>query len=210
LGQGQQVSNDQMKGFLHDSLRRSRDAILWKLEGLSDYDARRPLVPTGTNLLGLVKHLTYGQAWYFGRCFDRPLAEQLTEWDDGAEPNADMYARADESRTFIVERYERACAHADATIDELGLDAVGYVPWWGAGGDHASLGRLLVHSATENTRHLGHADIVRELIDGSVGARADHPNLPEVDADYWSSYRDRLERIAVAAADSQRSGRMTP
>jgi Protein of unknown function (DUF664) len=200
LGQEQNVSTDEMKDFLHDSLRRSRDAILWKLEGLSAYDARRPMTSTGTNLLGLVKHLTYGQAWYFGRCFDRPFGEPLTDWDDGAEPNADMYAKADEPREFILSRYQRACAHADSTIGELDLDAVGFVPWWGDSGEHASLGRLLVHSATENSRHLGHADIVRELVDGRVGARADHSNLPEIEGDYWTAYCSRLEQIAREAS----------
>jgi hypothetical protein len=190
--------SDDLKESLVHYLQRGREAILWKLDGLSEYDLRRPMVATGTNLLGLVKHLTYGEATYFGKCFDRPFAEPLTEWDEDAEANADMYAGADESREFIVDRFRRACAHADETIAALPLDAVGLVPWWGDSGSEATLGRLLVHVATESHRHCGHADIIRELIDESVGVRPDNSNLPDVDADYWPTYRANLEQIAKA------------
>ena len=54
------------KEYLHSHLRWIRQALLWKLDGLSDYDIRRPLTPTGTNLLGLVKHLATWEARYFG------------------------------------------------------------------------------------------------------------------------------------------------
>jgi hypothetical protein len=154
------------------------------------------MVDSGTNLLGLVKHLTYGEAYYFGNCFDRLFPEPLTEWSDDAEPNADMYARVDESREFIVERFRRACAHADDTIGALSLDAVGFVPWWPAERAHATLGRLMVHVATETHRHLGHADILREQLDGAAGVMPDNSNLPDVGADFWPAYRERLEQIA--------------
>src|SRR4028119_1039072 len=55
----------------------TREALLWKLDGLSEYDVRRPLTPTGTNLLGLVKHLTITEAWYFGEGFGRPVPETM-------------------------------------------------------------------------------------------------------------------------------------
>ncbi|HEX3705944.1 MAG TPA: DinB family protein [Mycobacteriales bacterium] len=191
------MNDDEMKSYFHVYLQRGRDAALWKLDGLSEYDARRPLTATGTNLLGLVKHLTYGEAWYFGNCFDRPFPEPLNEWiDDDAEPNGDMYARADESRDVIIERFKRACAHADETIAALPLDAVGFVPWWPADRANATLSRLLIHVATESHRHAGHADILRETIDGSAGVSSVNSNLPEVDDNYWPAYRERLEQIA--------------
>ncbi|RSM43278.1 hypothetical protein DMB66_53620 [Actinoplanes sp. ATCC 53533] len=71
-------------------LQIARDALLWKLEGLSEYDARRPLVPTGTNLLGLVKHVAGVEAGYFGETFGRPFGEPMPWLDEGAEPNADI------------------------------------------------------------------------------------------------------------------------
>ena len=183
------------KDVLHRYLRSVREALLWKLDGLSEYDVRRPLTPTGTNLLGLVKHLSIVEAWYFGACFERPFAERLPWWDDDAEANADCWATADESRSEIVDRYLRVAEHADATIDALGLDAPGRVPWW-VGGEDVTLHHLLVHVVAETNRHAGHADILREQLDGAAGMNARNPNLPEHDEAWWAAYRDRVEQAA--------------
>lgn len=191
------MNDEELKSYFQHYLQRGRDAVIWKLEGLSEYDVRRPMTSTGTNLLGLVKHLTYGEGWYFGNCFDRPFPEPLYDWsEDDPEPNSDMYASAEESREFIVSRFRRACAHADATIAALPLDAIGFVPWWPEDRAHASLARLLVHVAVETNRHAGHMDIIRELIDSRAGVSEVHSNLPDVDSDFWPSYCDRLESIA--------------
>jgi uncharacterized damage-inducible protein DinB len=184
------------KQTLHNYLRLGRDALLWKLDGLGEYDLRRPLVPTGTNLLGLVKHVAIVEYGYFGIAFDRPPPEPLPWWDDEAEPNADMWAPADESRTFVLGLYERARAHADATIEALPLDAPAFVPWWREGRRQTALHTLLVHVVAETHRHAGHADLVREMIDGSVGLRPEALNLPEADAAWWTRYRERLEQSA--------------
>lgn len=183
------------KHDLHHYLRVGREAVLWKMAGLSEYDARRPLVPTGTNLLGLVKHLASVELGYFGDCFDRPHAEALPWFADDAAPNADMWATTDESREDIVALYDRAAAHSDATIGALDLDSPGRVPWWGAHGD-VTLHRILIHVATETHRHAGHADIVRELIDGVAGLRQGNENLPEEDQVWWVAYRGRVEQAA--------------
>ncbi|MGH2395291.1 MAG: DinB family protein, partial [Candidatus Limnocylindria bacterium] len=112
------------KADLHRYLQSGREALLWKLEGLSEYDLRRPLTPTGTNLLGLVKHVASVELGYFGETFGRQHGEALPWFEDDAEPNADMWASADESREQIVGLYHRAWAHSDATIDALALDAL--------------------------------------------------------------------------------------
>lgn len=65
------------KNYLHDDLRWIRKATLSKLDGLSEYDIRRTLTSTGTNLLGLIKHLSFWEARYFGEVFDRPFPEPL-------------------------------------------------------------------------------------------------------------------------------------
>ena len=191
------------KATLHGYLPTGRDALLWKLDGLSEYDVRRPLVPTGTNLLGLVKHVGSVGAGYFGECFGRPFPEPLPWFDDDAEANADMWAKPDETREFIVGVYERGWAHADATISDLPLDARADVPWWPDGHNRPTLHTLLVHMATETHRHAGHADIVRELIDGEVGLRASNTNLPEGDREWWVGYRDQVERAARDYGDSR-------
>ncbi len=187
------------KEDLQRYLQAARDAILWKLDGVSEYDARRPMTGTGTNLLGLVKHVASVEFGYFGDTFGRPVDELLPWFEDGAEPNADMWATPDESRTAIIALYHRAWAHADATIASLPLDAVGHVPWWPKERDGATLHRILVHVIAETNRHAGHADIVRECIDGSVGYRSDNDNMAPGDAAWWESYCQRLEQAALQA-----------
>ena len=188
------------KADLRRYLQLARDALLWKLDGLSEYDVRRPLVPTGTNLLGLVKHVASVDAGYFGETFGRPFDQPLPWLDDDAEANADMWATADESRESIVGLYRRVWAHSDATIDALPLDAIGHVRWWPADRNEVTLHRILIHMIAETHRHAGHADIVRELVDGAAGLRRDGDNLPGLDQASWSSYRDRLESVAREAA----------
>ncbi|KJK56015.1 DinB family protein [Saccharothrix sp. ST-888] len=182
---------------LHLYLQDARDALLWKLEGLSEYDLRRPMTATGTNLLGLVKHVTSAEAVYFGDTFGRPFdAPQL--WTAGdAEPNSDMWATADETREQIVGLYRRVWAHSDATIESLHLDAVGRVPWGSR--NEVTLHRALVHMIAETDRHVGHADIVRELIDGTVGLREGSDNMAPGDAAWWENHRSRLEQAAKEA-----------
>jgi uncharacterized damage-inducible protein DinB len=193
------VTGSDPKAELRRYLQVARDALLWKLEGLSEYDVRRPLVPTGTNLLGLVKHVASVEAEYFGETFGRPFDEPLPWLDDRAEPNADMWATAEQSREQIVGLYHRVWAHSDATIDALALDAVGRVPWWPADRQEVTLHRVLVHVIAETHRHAGHADIVRELIDGAVGLREGNDNMAPGDHAWWDSYRTRLERAAQDA-----------
>ncbi|MFE0136377.1 DinB family protein [Streptomyces sp. NPDC059037] len=184
------------KADLRRYLQSARDALLWKLEGLCEYDIRRPLTPTGTNLLGLVKHTAGVELGYLGDTFGRPAGEPLPWLDGGAEGNADMWATADESREFIVELYRRAWAHADATLDALDLDTIGKVPWWPSGRDEVTLHHAVVRVIADTHRHAGHADIVRELIDGAVGMNEGNDSMPSNDKAWWENHRDRLERVA--------------
>ena len=196
------MSGADPKADLHRYLQVAREALLWKLDGLSEYDARRPLVPTGTNLLGIVKHVASVEAGYLGDSFGRPFPESFPWFDESAEPNADMWATAEESREMIVGLYQRVWTHSDATIDALPLDAVGHVPWWPPDRRDVTLHRILIHMIAETHRHAGHADLVRELIDGAVGLRADNDNMPPGDAAWWTRYRERLERAAREAGSA--------
>jgi len=192
----------ELKEILQRYLQSARDAVLWKLDGLTPYDVRRPLVPTGTNLLGLVKHLAGIEFGYLGEVFGRPVADP-PEWLEAMDdvPNIDLFASADESVESIIALYQRAWAHADATIAGLELTALGAVPWWKPDRRDVSLQQILVHVISETHRHAGHADLVRELIDGDVGLRADNSNLPDGDAEWWQDYHDRLEQIAREATN---------
>ncbi|MFI6444233.1 DinB family protein [Kitasatospora sp. NPDC050543] len=185
------------KSDLRVYLQDARDALLWKLEGLSEYDIRRPMTPTGTNLLGLVKHVTSAEAVYFGDAFGRPF-DAPPLWIAGdAEPNSDLWAVPGETREQIVGLYREVWAHSDATIAALPLDAVGRVPWGKR--SEVTLHRTLVHMIAETDRHAGHADIVRELIDGTAGLREESDDLAPGDPSWWENHRRRLERAAREA-----------
>jgi uncharacterized damage-inducible protein DinB len=189
------------KAELHRYLQVGREALLWKLDGLGEYDLRRPMTATGTNLLGLVKHVASVEAGYFGETFGRRFPEPLPWFDDDAEPNADMWATADESVGDIVGLYRRVWAHSDVTIETLALDDTGLVPHWPAEHATVTLQVILVHMIAETNRHAGHADIVRELIDGAAGLRADNDNLAPGDSGWWAAYRERLEVAARQASE---------
>ena len=195
------VAASDPKAGLSRYLQVARDALLWKLDGLSEYHVRRPLTPTGTNLLGLVKHVASIEAGYLGECFGFPFEEPMPWLDDDAEPNADMWATADESRNQIVEFYRRVWAHSDKTIDALPLDAIGRVPWWRPDRDEVTLHQILIHMIAETHRHAGHADIIRELIDGSVGLRKENDNMPPVDEAWWARYHERLEKVTSEVSE---------
>ena len=183
------------KQIIHRYLSIQRDALLAKLDGLGERDVRWPMTPTGTNLLGLVKHVANVELGYFGEVFDRASDVPLLWLDDDAEINADMWATADESREEIVALYQQAATQADATIAVLTLDSPGRVPWWPPEREQVTLHQIMVHVSVEMARHAGHADILRELIDGTAGNK--DGNLPDQSAEEWAAYRKRLEETAL-------------
>ncbi len=184
------------KTMLLQYLQVGRDSLLWKLDGLSEHDVRRPLTPTGTNLLGVVKHMAGTEAEYLGLVFGRPFREPLPWMQEEAEPNSDMYATAEQSRDDVVGLYRRVWTSSDATVEALGLDAPGHVPWWSEHANPVTLRLVLVHLVAETHRHAGHLDIVRELVDGASGLRQEAPNLPDMDAGWWRAYRQRVQDVA--------------
>ncbi len=194
------MPTDAAKAELHHYLRQAREALLWKVDGLSEYDARRPLTPTGTNLLGLVRHVASVGVGYLGDVLGRPWPEPMPWLDEDAEPNADLWVPADVARAAVVDFHHRAWAHADATVEALDLDATGEVPWGPEERRTVTLHLLLVHVIAETNRHAGHADIVRELIDGAAGLRATNDNLAPGDAAWWAAHVARVEQAARTAS----------
>lgn len=150
------------KEVLHAGLDRQRDAVLWKIQGLDDEQLRRPMTPTGTTLLGLVKHLASVEYGWLVETFGGEV-EPL--WFDPYE-NEDMRIAPGETTDRIVAFYGRARAAADRTITALPLDALGRPSWRD---DSVSLRWTLVHMIEETARHAGHLDILRELTDGATG-----------------------------------------
>lgn len=189
------------KATLHRYLRTQRENLLAKLDGLGEYDARRPMTRTGTNVAGLVKHVASVQLDYFGEVFGRPHGRVLPWFADDAEPDADLWVPADETLESVRELHRFSAAHADATIEALPLDAPGRVPWWNAERAGVTLHQILVHVAVETARHAGHADILRETIDGAAGNGPADPNTVPRDDDAWAAHCARIEAAARAAAD---------
>jgi hypothetical protein len=190
------MRDEDTKASLHGELRRARENLLWKIEGLSEYDVRRPLTVTGTNLLGLIKHTATWEAVYLGEVFGRPAPEPLPPWHDG--DGADLWVTADESRADIIDLHRRACAHADATIRELPIDAPGRVPWWPQ--PDVTLFAVMVHLLNDTTRHAGHADILREGLDGQTGFAAGQQN--PYDSAARAKHFDDIERAARQAGSA--------
>ena len=178
---------------LHRYLQQSRDTVLGSLDGLSDYDIRRPMTPTATNLLGLVKHLAGVELGYLGDCVGRPSPVRLP-WveDESIWDSADMWATADETRACIVDLYRAAWEHADESINLLELDAPADVSWWPAERRKTTFGSLLVRVVAETAQHAGQADIVREMIDGRGGRDRDDVG----DDTWWARHVARVQEAA--------------
>ena len=128
---------------------------------------------------------------------DGPFPGELPFDDD--DPQADLYAAADESSESIKEFYRASWQHALETFADRDLDSVGRVPWWSD--SEVSLHQILVHMTNETARHAGHLDIVRETIDGAVGRSADDGNI--VDGYDWPAYVEKLEVLARQADTRQ-------
>jgi uncharacterized protein DUF664 len=150
------------KESLRVSLDRHRDVVLWKLHDLDDEQLRRKMTPSGTSLLGLVKHLAFVEFSWFCDTFGQP-SETITE--DPEDPEADLRIEPHETTADVLGYYARARAAADKVIAQFDVEHLG-TAWFG---DAVSLRWVLIHLVEETARHVGHMDIVRELIDGQTG-----------------------------------------
>jgi hypothetical protein len=177
---------------LRHYLQQSREAMLRSLDGLSEYDLRRPMTPTATNLLGLVKHLAGIEFGYLGESVGRPAPVPMPWTDETIWDNADMWALPEESSEYLTGFYRRSWQHSDESLAELGLDAPASVPWWPEERRATTLGHLLVRVVAETAQHAGHADIIREMVDGQNGR--DHDDTG--DAEWWAKHVARVKEAA--------------
>ncbi|WP_346533514.1 DinB family protein [Micromonospora sp. DPT] len=188
---------DDAKAALHHYLQATREDLIWKLDGLSEREARLPRTATGNNLLGVLKHCLNVEAGYFGPTFGRefPTPEDLVPMQAFEEdPQADWYASEGETKAGLIDLYHRVGVFADQTIEQLPLDAPGRVPWWRPGAQAVTLQRIIIHVTCDLARHAGHADIMREQNDTAIGLRRENTNIPD---DYdWPAYVTKLTKLA--------------
>lgn len=156
-------STDDEKTTLTKALASVRAHLLYKLEGIDEEAARRPMTPTLTNLLGIVKHVT-GVELRICDTFARSRPAFPPEEDGELWFGGDMWARPDETIDDVAQLYRSACVAVDELVRDTDLDAVGEWMGW-----RTTLRALLVGQIWETAQHAGHADVVRELIDGSTG-----------------------------------------
>jgi len=198
------VTATDLKADLVERLDRLNQAVLYKLDGLSEYDVRRPMTSTATNLLGVAFHLASLNAEYFGETFGRPFPREHEFYyrtDDDADPMDDMWVRAESTSAWVVEMYRAAWEHAQETIARLDLDSAGQIPTRPYA--KTTLVEMLVHMVDETARHAGHMDIVRELIDGAVGTLPGDGNILE--GYDWAAHRERVEAGAQEARRREES-----
>lgn len=179
------------KALLRTHLALAQTHLLWKLEGLSDEELRRPMTKTSTNLIGIVKHLTGVTAHYLISSFGRE--RELFQWELGEEPEfwygGDMWATPEESPADLIAAYREACHAGRESIDALDLDTVGTHHT----GLKVSMRWMILNVLADTLRHLGHADILRENIDGAVGVDPVLSNTIDGDDDeYWRKFRQRM------------------
>ena len=188
------MSTDQ-KAIWQQYYKERRDALISKVEDLSEYEARMPRTPTGTSLIGIIKHVLNVEAVYLGAVFGRPFphAEELVaESAYEVDPQTDWYATADETTAGIIDLYRRVIAHCEQTVELLDLDTVGHVRYWG--GREVTLHWILLHNFNDLAQHNGQADILREQVDRSVGWRQPGDNVPE--GYNWPAYVAKLTGLA--------------
>ncbi|MGZ0149815.1 DinB family protein [Kribbella sp. WER1] len=181
-------------------LQGTRLTLLGKLDGLGEYDRRRPLVPTGTNLLGLVKHLAGLEYGYLGEALGRMPPVRPSWFRDDVSTEIDLWATPDESSEYVVGLYRELAAHSDRTVADLELDSPAYVAHWAEGHRDTTLGVLLIRMLAETSQHTGHADILREQLDGRLGGGAAVADDPA----FWNDRHAEIQSAADHFSDRRR------
>ena len=145
-----------------------REAIKAKARGVSEENARRRLVPTQTTLASLIKHLARVEmSWFQHRLAQVPLEElpYLKRLLEDPDPDSDFRVEPDEIVEMLLARYDEQCIRSREIAAKKQLDDVVPHPLLG----EVTMRWIVVHMIEETARHAGHADILREQIDGSTG-----------------------------------------
>ncbi|MER7825003.1 DinB family protein [Streptomyces sp. NPDC096097] len=144
-----------------------RQILRWKCEGLSDEDAHRSVIPTSPamTMAGLISHMRWTEHTWLEVLFLGGDKKQNPSFDESSE-DADWHTDG-RPLTELLAEYEAQCARSNEIVAAASLDDVGRHPDFRSGS--ANLRWMLIHLVEETGRHAGHADIVRELLDGTKG-----------------------------------------
>jgi len=153
---------EQLSAFLD----YQRETLLWKVDGLSKAELLRPLMSSGMMLLGLVKHLAYVERWWFQSVFAGEDVDY--PWTDD-DPDADWRVEPDEDVASVLDFYRAEATRSREIMSSAGLDDLARRPHTPPPGGDRSLRWIVLHMIEETARHNGHADLMREAIDGATG-----------------------------------------
>jgi len=151
------------KQILSSFLDQQLAVLIWKLEGLTDDLARRPIAPGGLYLLGVVKHVAGAVYYWLCEIFERPDLMPAEQWDLAVSD--DVQAEPGDTVASVAADVDRARATASRAIDEIDLDTAA-TTWLG---DTVSFRWAILHVIEEAARHAGHADFIRQHVDGRTG-----------------------------------------
>ena len=148
------------------ALDRNRRTFAWKCFGLSDEEMRRTLAPSTLTLAGLVKHMALVEDHHFTLQFEATMPEPWASVDWDAEPDFPWTSAAADSPAELRELWEASVVRSREAVGRATLDqAAKYCEW----DELPNLRRVVVDMIEEYARHTGHADLIRESIDGLVG-----------------------------------------
>jgi hypothetical protein len=155
------TEREALAGFLD----RQRDALVKKVQGVTDADARRAPTASSLSLLGLLKHSTvWEQRWFQGVVAGRPLADGWPE-QESSIPDADFHVGDEDTVDDGVARYREAAEESRSIVAAMDLNA----PCARPDVIDCNVRMVVLHLIEETARHAGHADIIRETLDGSRG-----------------------------------------
>ena len=164
---GQPVSPGSERPVLEAFLDFHRQVLVSKVDGISENEARRRLVPSKTTLAGLIKHMIGVERGWFQEVLAGRNPEEIGSNVGGGEESWDL--AESETVTSLIEEYQQTCAQSRETAARFALDDAVPEPDMG----QVSLRWIYVHMIEETARHVGHADILREQTDGAAGTDGD-------------------------------------
>jgi uncharacterized damage-inducible protein DinB len=155
--------------LLGEFLDFHRATLVWKVSGLTQDQLAARLPPSELTLAGLLKHMALVEdTWFTRRLLGRDMPEPWASADFRADPDWEFHSAVDDSPSDLLDLYAASCERSRAAVAEVG-DLGAWAARPTRTGDRVNLRWILLHMIEETARHNGHADLLRESIDGETG-----------------------------------------